>query len=267
MAEQTRRSVCLDIAIDHRLLPLFKPLSTPNNSTPSNHVILIQKMAQTLRRNEERIPVDEIATTAYLAGPATTGGICFILQQPAVNHPYHLGTNSVIESSPTLRALLLELWPTVSCDSHRPTIIDRLPFVQPKSCITPTLKSRIQERTFAIIQAKCPDVVVCMWRREWSSNTLENDDPGSMRMLEGIGIGNVFTSACVGYEIQRVNAFHPSFAVNYNPHLSCFRQLLTLELAQACGIYRGQWNNEKWMDDLRTHCKNKIKEIPKSQTV
>jgi hypothetical protein len=60
------------------------------------------------------------------------------------------------------------------------------------------------------------------------------DNPGSMRVIESLGVGRTFTSPDCELKLrcntQRVNAFHPSFAVNYQPHLSCLRQLLILEV-------------------------------------
>jgi hypothetical protein len=265
MTEQNRPLTCLDIAIDHRLLPLLQPLPTANSESGSNHVRFLQKTARTLQRNEDKIPEAEVAIAKDLAGPAIKGGICFVLHQPADNHPYHLGTESVLASSPTLSALLLDLWPTVSCGAPRPTVIDRLPFVRPSDQIDHNSKSRIQEQSFAMLKEKKPDVVVCMWRRK------QGDNPGSMRAIEGLGIGRTFSSP--GHElepgctIQRVNAFHPSFAVNYHPYVSCFRQLLILEVAQACGLYRGLWRNQIWMDELRKDCQDKVREMSASGKV
>jgi hypothetical protein len=65
-------------------------------------------MAQILQCTGE-IPEEEVATAANLAGLATTGSIRFVLQQPTDNRPYHLSTDSVVASIPTLRALLLAL--------------------------------------------------------------------------------------------------------------------------------------------------------------
>lgn len=271
MAEQTRPSNCLNVAIDHRLLSLFQPLCAVDSGLKSNHVRLLRNMAGTLRRNDEKIAEAEVAISADLAGPATAGGICFVLQQPANNHPCHLGIDSVVESSPTLKALLLEIWPVVSCGAPRPTIIDSLPFVRPIDQIDLSCKNSIEEKCFAIIQEKRPDVVVCMWRRKQNSDGVRTGNPGNMDTLEGLGIGRTFRSMEFelrpGFKIRRVNAFHPSFAINYHPHISCFRQLLILEVAQACGLYRGQWHNEFWMDELRSYCQDKVRKTLSSGQV
>ena len=50
-------------------------------------------------RSNGKIPGEEVATAANLAGRATMGGIRFLLQQPADNHSYHLGADSVVVSS------------------------------------------------------------------------------------------------------------------------------------------------------------------------
>ncbi|KAK7178497.1 hypothetical protein PSPO01_15457 [Paraphaeosphaeria sporulosa] len=92
-----------------------------------------------------------------------------------------------------------------------------------------------------------------------------------MEALEGLGVRHTFRSMEFklrpGSKILRVNAFHPSFAINYHPHMSCFRQLLILEVAQACGLNRGQWHNQIWMDELRKSCQAKVKETLSSGTV
>ncbi|OAL42718.1 hypothetical protein IQ07DRAFT_668990 [Pyrenochaeta sp. DS3sAY3a] len=256
MAEQPQSTVCLDIAIDHRLRPLFRPLNTACDSSQGDHVRLVRRLGHDLLRDGKKIRSDEIKMAVYLAMPSTTGGICFVLQQPANNHPYHLGVDTVVESSPTLRALLLEAWNTVSCNSSKPSILDRLPFIRSQDGIDSNLQHLVQERSFAMIKAKRPKVVVCMWKRK-----SHDEDVGSMRTVEGIGLGRTFASCHQelepGFHTQLVNAFHPSYAVNYNPHESCFRQLLLLEMTQACGLYADRWHNKCWMDDMREQCKRR----------
>lgn len=261
MTDQSRPSICLNVAVDHRLLPLFKPLPTTGSDHPgSNHLNLIQRLG-----DKHHIPSEEIGVTVDLASPESVGGICFILQQPAGNHPYHLGTDTVIKSCPTLDALL-QVWSTVSCGSPRPSIFDRLPFICPKDRLSPTLKTEVEEQSLAIIRAKRPDVVVCMWRRKWDKYTRNYEEViTGFSALEGVGVGRTFAipdhELGPGLRTRRVNAFHPSYSVNYNPHVSCFRQLLMLEVAQACGIYSCEWHNEDWMTDLRMHCARKTKEL------
>ncbi|KAK7177456.1 hypothetical protein PSPO01_16494 [Paraphaeosphaeria sporulosa] len=265
MTNQPRPSVCLDIAVDHRLRTLFRPLHTACDIPPGDHIRLIQTLGRNLLRNGKEISSDEIEMATYLAAPATKGGICFVLDQPANNHPYHLGTDTVVASSPTLRALLLEAWNTVSCGSSKPSIFDRLPFVRSRDIIGSDLHLSIQERSFAIIKAKRPKVVVCMWKRKSQDEVV-----GSMHAVEGVGVGKTVPKGDFelepGSHTQLVNAFHPSYAMNYNPHVSCFRQLLMLEMSQACGLYAGRWHNQYWMDDMREQCQRKASALRQEKT-
>jgi hypothetical protein len=216
----------------------------------------MRQLGERFRRDQEKIPFDEIKVAVDLVMPEVTGGICFLLQQPANNHPYHLGANTVISSSPTLRALT-EVWSVVTRGSQKPSIFDRLPFCPPKHKILPGSKTKLEAHSYSIICAKRPEVVVCM------SQHRRDEDAGNYVGLDSVGVGQEFARRThdlgPNLTIQRVNAFHPSYAVNYNAHKSCFRQLLILEVSQACGIYAGEWTNETWMDDLRLQCRNQAK--------
>jgi hypothetical protein len=105
-----------------------------------------------------------------------------------------------------------------------------------------------------------------MWRRKRDKNTKKYEDiRGGFSALEGVGVGGTFPipdhELEPGLQTRRVNAFHPSHAINYNPHVSCFRQLLMLEVAQACGIYSREWHHETWMTRLRMQCQKKTREL------
>jgi hypothetical protein len=58
------------------------------------------------------------------------------------------------------------------------------------------------------------------------------------------------------------DSFHPSYAANDNPHVSCFRQLLLLGIAQACYIYEyGTSREEEWVKELKGRCRSRAKYI------
>ncbi|KAF6517475.1 hypothetical protein HZS61_003036 [Fusarium oxysporum f. sp. conglutinans] len=63
MALDTQSKVCLDIAVDHRIRLLFKPVSA-NSTEHSNHVSRIKSRGLSLKRSYH-----EIGVTAKLAGP------------------------------------------------------------------------------------------------------------------------------------------------------------------------------------------------------
>lgn len=50
---------------------------------------------------------------------------------------------------------------------------------------------------------------------------------------------------------HKVNAIHPGYAINHYPHGSCFRQLLILQFAKVFGIWRGEWQEERFMEEIR----------------
>ena len=94
-------SIALEIAIDHRIRRLFRPVPhSGENSSGGFHVSTIEAFGHDLRLDE-----DEIEVTAKLAGPLSIGGIVIMLQQPRDNHPSEAGIHAVIDDCDTLIAL------------------------------------------------------------------------------------------------------------------------------------------------------------------
>lgn len=91
----------------------------------------------------------------------------------------------------------------------------------------------------------------------------EGPSPSPTALFRSLGVGKRFEERfiCLGgdHYTERVNAFHLSFALYYRRNESVFRQLLLLEVAQTCGRLRGDWKEEKWMDDLRLRCREMAK--------
>lgn len=58
-----------------------------------------------------------------------------------------------------------------------------------------------------------------------------------------------------GLSSIRVNAFHPSYAINHYPIFCSLRRLLTLEFTKAFSLLRHKWTEEPWMTSLRTECR------------
>jgi hypothetical protein len=152
-------------------------------------------------------------------------------------------------------AALHEGFRAVTCNSlgiPDITVIDSLPFIRPKDEVSPQLRRRLRMQVFEMVKAKRPDVILCMWQ---DKNGVTED----MELIQSIGIGWRFSEPRVQLEhdftAKRVNAFHPSYTINYNPNFSCFRQLLLLEIAQACHTYMGNWVEQEWMAKLREKCR------------
>ncbi|OBR16274.1 hypothetical protein CH63R_01454 [Colletotrichum higginsianum IMI 349063] len=268
MSPVVENSVCLDIAIDHRIRRLFKPVFQPHTE-PSKHVSRIEAEGRSLE-----LPIAEIEVTAKLAGPPVMGGIAVLLQQPRHNHPFEQGLDAVIADCETLRALD-DIFSVVSCGtmdiSKNIAVIDLVPYVTKSLAdVDDTRLKNAFHTSVETILDKRPDVLLCAGRLDMPHGRARKVK-GSAYMLEHIAIGNKFGDDSKHPEIARirpegqkqkhelvkfrkVNGFHPSHAVNYHSHFSPLRQLQILIGAEVCGVYRNDWAEEPWMNDIREHC-------------
>ncbi|KAE8397461.1 hypothetical protein BDV37DRAFT_291977 [Aspergillus pseudonomiae] len=255
-------ALCLGVAVDHRIRSLFRPIrartqaSMPGDPADAQ---LLKSLAD--RRTDRYISKHEIDITLELFGPQATGGITVVLQQPWRFHPYWKGIEAVVGACPTFSAVdeafSAASCGTISIGSSTLSIIDSLPFVRPQDNLSSWDRWIIRNATSDVIITKDPDVVLCMWRQA------KNNELGPMSEFRSLGIGHDFDqpTLCLrpGSVAERVNSFHPSFAINFNPYNSCFRQLLLLNVAKACRIYEGTWREEEWMDSLKERCKEEAK--------
>lgn len=254
----------LEIAIDHRIRRLFKPVPHSGDFSPrGSHVDIIRDFGYNLWRDSY-----EVQVTTKLAGPTSTGGVAIVLQQPRRNHRFEKGIFDVINDSPTLLALK-KSFAAASCNSlcivNNVAVVDLLPYIPDEYREPERVRDAFQISVEFLVH-KRPSVVFCAGRMR---NDIDIDIlKGESRKVESIGIGNTFPypSATLGAEnhqaaeIQRVNGFHPSFAMNRCPEYSCLRQLLLLEAAHTCAVHRGDWAEEPWMEDLRDLCKKASRE-------
>lgn len=93
-----------------------------------------------------------------------------------------------------------------------------------------------------MIRVKQPNAVISCFRTETSNPLVQNlrcrrlgfnfdfDPRGSKQLVE------------LGFSLICVNAFHPSYAINYHPEFSCFKRLLVLEFTKAFALCRNDWN-------------------------
>jgi hypothetical protein len=265
MTSELHLNVCLDVAVDHRIKRLFKPV--PKEQTDhSNHVSRIEQRGRLLKRSR-----DEIQITAKLADPKSKGGIAIALQQPRHNHPFEHGINAVIEDCETLCALY-KVFTTVSCRTldirTDISVFDLLPYMPDK--VADIDNAELMESFRVSVQAICdkdPKVLLCAGKIWLPEQDKYNNPKGDARKLESVGVGRTFGSTSElpdvtkirdvdgnFVSIRRVNSFHPSYAMNYHAHVSLLRQLQIMIGAEACGILRGDWDNKDWMDELRRRC-------------
>jgi hypothetical protein len=257
--------ICLDIAVDHRIRALCKPVIVSSRE-PSKHISRIETLGRSLGRSQK-----EIQVTAELAGPAIKGGIAITLQQPRDNHPFEEGIDNVIADCDTLYALY-EIFPVVSCGSidirSDIRILDLLPYMSDDT--TEVDDTDLKEFFDQSAQAICdmePDVLLCAGKIWLSKFDKFNKIKGEARKLESIGLERKFgqhpklpVQARIPrgdgsfVSIKRVNGFHPSHALNYRTHVSLLRQLLIMVCAEACGMFRDDWEDKEWMMELRSRC-------------
>ncbi|KAI0195779.1 hypothetical protein EV127DRAFT_159005 [Xylaria flabelliformis] len=263
---------CLDVVIDHRIRRLCRPTWPPGNlPEPSTHLSILQRYGYKRGRRS-----DEINITCQLAGPATTGGILVTLQQPRGDHPFEDGIEAVIHDCDTFSALD-ELFLAASCGTlnvkDHISLVDLLPFTPQRA---DSVSSRLLRHTFEAsrlaICAKMPDVVLCAGR-VWLPCDGGNPETGSeaqekldlkedLCKLEAAGVGRPDPYDAVGLQgnngelvvMSKVNGFHPACAMTWHPEHTSLRQLLLLNVVKTCGLYRGDWREDRWMDILREEC-------------
>ena len=211
--------------------------------------------------------------TTQLAGPAAKGGIAVALQQPRHNHPFEKGLDAVIQDSETLCAID-DIFSTVSCASldirTNVAVVDIVPYI-----CEDIKKLMIRHwRSHFVYQHKLfvrrSPLSCSAWARYGcqgrASPISGRGMVGSSRALvleKKFGETPKFpVTVRVRHgkrefvHIRRVNGFHPSYAMNYHPHVSILRQLQILIGAEACGMMRGDWQEEKWMGELRCCCQD-----------
>ena len=181
---------CLDIAVDHRLRELFRPVSKDTASTATgSHLSRILQAGSSLERCDGPVPISEIGVTQELALPGSVGGILVILLQPANAQRFDIGIDVVIQECGIFAALdeAFRAVSRISLSIHDIAIIDSLPFIRPKVeiCLQIRVNSRIQ--VFKLIKAKKPDVILCMWQDNIGVT-------GNMKFMRSIGIGRRFSN-------------------------------------------------------------------------
>lgn len=251
---------CLDIAVDHRIRALFKPIHKQVQfNVNGNHGRYLTELAKTSAHRI--ISEHEINVTQQFLGPEFTGGITVVLLQPSNFHPYWEGLDSVIQNCRTF-SFLDEDFRAVTCgsiglDSKLLSVVDSAPYTRPKDGVSVEYKKHMRRSASRIIREKKPEVVLCMWR--------DDGVPLRMTRVRSLGIGRDFDSSRISFDgipMDRVNSFHPSYVANHIPYISCFRQLILLNIARACWMYdRRSWHEEEWMRDLKNRCMQKARSI------
>jgi hypothetical protein len=242
---------CLEIPVDHRLVKFIDVLIFPSFNDESSHLDILETFGRTAKRNGEPISSAEFHHGLELAGPGTKGGVLVALLRPPRNQTFDKGFTADLCSCRTTHAFQ-ELVTTASggkMTADDISAFDTLPY-SPEGSDEYDLIKRAEQTFSDMVKAKKPEVVLCCYQGDSADKFI-----GGLRSL---GVGQVFDDPCLQISadctITRVNAFHPSYAVNYQPTYSCFRRLLLLEFVKVFSHWTGKWKEEAWMDKLRSDC-------------
>jgi hypothetical protein len=246
----------MNIAVDHRIQRLFIAIRLPvGKSLPHHHDDeAFDNVVEYARQHIRALGPDEIDVTKRLAGPyGVARGILVLLQQPAETHEFCGGTAATIHSCATLQELH-NIFHTVShgivgiADLN---VLDMQPFVRPSDGkrLDPSHRKQLQHHLLETIRARSPAVVMCASR--------SFDKAGPLECFASLGVGKTMPERHSAEHGQphRVNAFHPSYALNFYPLEPDFRQLLLLEAIHVCRQYSGDWVEEDWMHEFRRRCR------------
>ncbi|KAL1965857.1 hypothetical protein VTN77DRAFT_4990 [Rasamsonia byssochlamydoides] len=250
---------CLGIPIDHRLRRIIRraQIKRPCDENAGHLRILYEFGSRLVYEEDRNVPVCEIDFATEMARPDSKGGIVVALYRPSSKQDFSTGFVSARDSCGSLKAVK----DLVSAASDRKlgfddvSTFDAIPILH-ELVKDADLINDAQDTFAEMIVAKQPDVVICCWKCD-AQNEL-------VKSLQSIGVGKCFDKPTLTYgpslslSLLRVNAFHPSFAINYNPTYSCFRRLLILEFTKAFALWRQDWEEEKWMTELRTFCRRQM---------
>lgn len=256
---------CLQIPVDHRLRDIIRrarPLGV--NYEQGRHVEVLRNFGASLRYGKEPIPAAALNFAYDLAGPDTTGGIVVALEQPRASQEFAHGTVAEVDGCATLRAVkeLIVVASNYSYDVDEISIFDAIPVItDPYDRKNEAFKSG-DEAFLQMIVAKRPVVLLSCFQSKSA-----NPDISSLQS-SGVGKGPPQQTISIrNCTLRKVNAFHPSYAMNYHPEYAGFRQLLILEFAQAFGAWRGDWSEHGWMSELRTECRGLARRLCTSKSI
>lgn len=251
---------CLEIPVDHRLPNLASLLyhNEPAHGPRSEHVDILSKFGQSLSIERDdgkirsRLPADELDFGLELARPECTGGLVVALHHPDPSQIYADGYAQEEARCRTLAAIkdLVRHITSGILDISSISVLDSMPFISADYDGSP-VHFQSQKTFLHALEAKRPEVVISCFRTKTNIDFLEK------LQSQGIGRGPPFQRMRFpksGHEFTKVNAFHPSYAVNRMRFDGCFRRLLVLEFSQAFARAHGTWTEEPWMDKLRKEC-------------
>lgn len=237
--------------VDHRLRRQIRGAAQVPNQRYCDHEWILADLPRRIY-HEKNITGPEIQFAQDLAAPATTGGILILVERPSNGHKYGARFDTIIENCATLKAVneLLQIVSGGACNIRNTSVFDFMPFINEGS-ERDTDKNReiAQQACWAMIEEKKPDIVLCC------SGEMQEELVPELEEYRGNGRNQWFHVDLSGgldtLGNNKLNVFRPSYAVDFQPTYSVFRDFFVLEFTHAIGLLRGDWKNENWMEDLR----------------
>lgn len=252
---------CLGVPIDHRLRRVIREARRiDRDKENSDHIQLLHSFGSSLEVDESDYPICDLSFGLEMARPELKGGVLIVLERP---HSKQKNSDGFMEGKRNCRTInaVSDLISAVNNDKlgfDDVSLFDAIPFLD-ETVAGKDHQDIINEaqNVFAdMARAKDPDIILCCFKTE-TQNSL-------VKKLQSRGVGRSFYPdnpklTGFGFSSTLVNAFHPSYAVNYYPISSCFKQLLVLEFTKAFALWRQSWTEEPWMKGLRDECRIRAK--------
>ncbi|PQE27949.1 hypothetical protein CJF30_00009155 [Rutstroemia sp. NJR-2017a BBW] len=265
MASPNDRHLCNGIPVDHRLKQFLTSARQKHSHEVGKHVDLIETFGNTMVRDNRTTPTKhEAGFAAWLARPDTTGGLVIALQQPAKSQVFTADVEWVRAECDTLTYLDESLaFVNGSGGLKTTSVFDAFPFItqQISSAELSSEAERAYNTFISMVHAKKPDVLFACWRIHGRDDLLFS----GKGLGKGLGRTNQVPSLRLpnGHVVRVVNGFHPSYVANYCPNESCFRRLFAMELCKALCELNTAWQEDDWMEDLRTKCRERTLQLIK----
>lgn len=247
---------CLGIPIDHRLRRVIRETRhMDRDQENSEHLQLLRRFGSSLEIDNSDYPIFDLSFGLEMARPELKGGVLIVLQRP---HSTRKNSDGFMQGKNECQstAAVSELIRTVNnakLGFDDVSVFDVIPFLNEtaREKDHQDIVDEAQDVFADMVRAKDPDVILCCSTTE-TRNFL-------VKKLQSQGIGRSFYPdnprlTEFGLSCILVNAFHPSYAVNFYPICCCFKRLLVLEFTKAFALCRQSWTEEPWMGDLRDEC-------------
>ncbi|KAL4899014.1 hypothetical protein BDW74DRAFT_164108 [Aspergillus multicolor] len=256
---------CLGIPVDHRLVNIVKNLHLPLYTESSDHLNILKTWGESSTCDGKSLERSRIHHGLELAKPATKGGVLVALLQPHRRQEFDKGFVADLQDCATTDSVsdLIQAATGGRMGVDEVSVFDTLPYCT-ESTDNDDILQLAQDAFQKMVQAKKPDVVLSCYQalRSDTSNAI-------VRGLSSRGVGKVHDKLEFvlkdGTTIKRINAFHPSYAVNYHRTYSCFRRLLLVEFVQAFMHCSEAGIEANWIRELRQDCARVARDLWKEQ--